>query len=645
MNPKTNGIAAVALRNVTTEGGFWGSRIETNRTVTLPIEYDQLKKTGRIDAFRLDWEGAQPNKRHRFWDSDVAKWIEAAAYSLATHPDEELEGLVDGVIDLIEKAQQPDGYLNSYYTVVEPENRWRNLRDWHELYCAGHLMEAAVAYFDATGRRKLLDIICRYADYIDEVFGPNEGQMRGYPGHQEIELALVKLYRTTGEERYLELSKFFIDERGQRPHYFDVEAERRSEDPRSHRHKSHEYTQSHLPVREQSRAVGHAVRACYMYAGMADVAAETGDQTLVAACKRLWQNLTEKQMYVTGGIGPSCHNEGFTCDYDLPNETAHAETCAAIALVFWAHRLLHLEPDSRYADVMERALYNGVLSGVSLDGRQFFYANPLAAYPGVSPLNPWGSIRGTDHYRRSDWFDCACCPPNVARLLASLGQYVYSVGENEVYVHLYVQSSAEINLGDHAVRIEQETNYPWDETVRFTVQPDEPMRFALALRIPGWCRGAGLKVNGETLDVTSITTRGYARIDRAWHPGDQVELMLPMPVERIESHPNVRQSAGCVALQRGPIVYCLEEVDNGPGLANVVLPRDAELAVAFDSELLEGVSVITGEALRRDPQDREGGLYRPVGLKKMRSFVFKAVPYYLWANREPGEMRVWIREG
>jgi DUF1680 family protein len=633
----------VVLNHVAIEGGFWGARVETNRTATLPIEYDQLKKTGRLDVWRLDWKEGQRPRPHIFWDSDIAKWIEAAAYSLSSHPDPELEKLIDEAVALMEKAQQPDGYMNTYFTVVEPDKRWTNLRDWHELYCAGHLMEGAVAYFQATGKRQFLDIMCRYADHIDRMFGPGEGQRRGYPGHPEIELGLVKLYRATGEERYLKLSKFFVDERGRQPHYYDLEARQRGEDPKKFWARTYQYNQSHLPIREQTEVVGHAVRACYLYAGAADIAAETGDETLLAACRRLWENLTQKRMYITAGIGPVHSNEGFTFDYDLPNDTAYAETCASIALVFWAHRMAHLETDSRYADVMEMALYNGILSGVSLDGEEFFYANPLAAYPEVNPYAhvPLG---GSKHYRRSEWFDCACCPPNLARLLASLGQYVYSSSAHEIYVHLYVQSQAKLNLNEQTIQIEQQTNYPWDEGIRLTVRPERPAQFTLALRVPGWCHGAELKVNGQALEVDAITRRGYAKIDRTWQPGDQVELSLPMPVERMEAHPQVRQDAGRVALQRGPLVYCLEEVDNGPNLADVVIPPGAEFSVAFDPQLLGGVAVISGEALRRDPQEWQGALYRPAGSKTTR-FAFKAIPYYAWANRQAGEMQVWLREG
>jgi DUF1680 family protein len=634
----------VPLQNVCITGGFWGPRVERNRTATIPAVYDQLKATGRIDAWKQVWaEDASPNPAlHYFWDSDVAKWIKAAACSLATHPGEALEARVDAVIDLIEPAQQGDGYLNTYFTAVKPEERWRNLRDQHELYCAGHLMEAATAYFQATGKHKLLDILIHYADHIDRRFGPNAGQVPGYPGHQEIELALVKLYRVTGEARYLKLARFFIDERGRQPHYYDIEAWARSEDPASFWAKTYEYNQSHVPVREQAAAVGHAVRGGYMYAGMADVAIETGDKTLLEACQRLWRNLTQRRMYVTGGVGATRQNEGHTFDYDLPNETGFAETCASIALVFWAHRMLQLEPDGQYADVMERALYNGFLSSISHNGRQFFYANPLAAYSGVSPRGATPGSR--EHYRRREWYTCACCPPNIARLLASLGQYVYSTGRDEMYVHLYARSTASAKLGERAVQIEQTTDYPWSESVHLAVRPDEPVQFTLALRIPEWCCGATLKVNSEPLDVTAVTKNGYAKVDRTWRPGDQIELTLPMEVKRIKAHPNVRQNAGQVALQRGSVVYCIEEVDNGRNLATITLPPDAELATVFDAGLLGGAVVITGEALRTATEGWENELYMPAQPTAMERVPFKAIPYSLWANCEPGEMRVWIRE-
>lgn len=632
-------MLSVPFTKVTVKDGFWQPRIETNRRVTLPIEYRQCKRTGRIDAWDLNWKPGEPKQPHYYWDSDVAKWLEAAAYSLATHSDPKLEARVDDMIARIAKAQQPDGYLNIYFTVVAPEKRWTNLRDWHELYCAGHLMEAAVAYHAATGKRLLLDVLCRYADHIAAVFGPRAGQKRGYPGHEEVELALCKLHRATGERRYLELAKFFVDERGRRPNYFDLEAQARGDTPLA----DYETRQAHRPVREQDAAEGHAVRALYLYSGMADLAAATGDGSLLAACRRLWKSVTGRRLYVTGGVGSSRKEERFTFDYDLPNETAYAETCASIALVFFAHRMLHLEADSRYADVMEQTLYNGVLSGVSLDGKKFFYANPLAVFPEAFRRRP-GEGSGHLAPTRQEWFDCSCCPPNIARLLASFGGYVYSASAHEAYVHLYVGGAAEFSLGGVQVTLRQTTAYPWRETVRIDVAPQSPLRFALALRIPGWCRGARLRVNGKTVELARTTRRGYARIAREWTRGDRVELTLPMPVERIEAHPRVRMNHGFVALRRGPVVYCLEEVDNGANLAALSLPREAKLRAVFNRRLLGGAVAITGRLQRRLADGWDGALYRPRGATRERSVSFRAVPYCLWNNRGDGEMRVWIRE-
>ena len=634
-------IAPVALSQVRLTDGFWAERTRINREVTLPIEYEHCKKTGRIDAWRLQWKKGAPNPPHKFWDSDVAKWIEAAAYSLTTHPDENLEALADGVIELISKAQQPDGYLNVHFTVVEPEKRWSNLRQDHELYCAGHLMEAAVAYYRATGKRKLLEVLCRYADLIDKTFGPRAGQKRGYPGHEEIELALVKLHRATGEERYLRLSKFFIDQRGTQPHYFDLEAARQTQHatPPHWRPGAHDYNQAHMPVREQKTAEGHAVRACYLYAAMADVAIETGDRELLMACRRIWRNIVERRMYIHGGVGSSRFGERFTLDYDLPNEDAYAETCAAIALVFFAHRMLQADPDAQYADVIEQALYNGIISGVSYDGTKFFYDNLLAVHPDYYKFSgqkaPW----------RQEWFGCACCPPNLARLLASLGGYVYSEGKNVVWVHLYASSRAELVVGQHRVVLEQKTGYPWKEKIRIRVRPDSPLPFTLAVRIPGWCRKASVTINSKPLALGNVTKKGYAHIKRKWQKGDTVELTLPMPVERIEAHPKVRHDAGRVALQRGPVLYCLEEVDNGKNLNAIVLPRDAAVRARVDRALFGGVPVLAANALRRDARNWGRDLYRPFGSTKMCKTAIKAIPYFLWANRGLGEMLVWIPTG
>ena len=565
--------------------------------------------------------------------------------------------MVEEVASLIAGAQQPDGYLNVYFTVVRPEMRWANLGMWHELYCAGHLIEAAIAYHQATGKRKLLDAVCRYADHIDSQFGP--GKREGCPGHQEIELALVKLYRATGEQRYRDLARFFLDQRGSSPSFFQRELDALDpEDSRMNRHflgegdvfdprRSAELARdilartstehaligrlalwAHLPVREQSEVVGHAVRAMYMYCAMADVAAETEDAAMLRACERLWKSVCERRMYVTGGIGPSSHNEGFTSDYDLPNASAYAETCAAIGLVFWNHRLLQLECDGRYADVMERALYNGAVGGVSLDGETFFYVNPLES-------------RGDAH--RQPWFSVSCCPPNIARLVASVGQYVYSESRSAACVHLYVQGRGELDLGGRKVMIEQKTGYPWKEKVTIAVRPQKAAEFTLALRIPGWCRAPRAKLCGRSLRLAPLVTKGYARIRRRWNPGDTIELTLPMPAERVEANPAVDADAGRVALQRGPLIYCLEEVDNGANLNDLVLPREAKLSARFDRNRLGGVVVIRGRARRMDRASWKRALYRFAGSGR-RSVTLEAVPYCVWDNRAPGEMLAWIRE-
>ncbi|MBC8077565.1 MAG: glycoside hydrolase family 127 protein [Chloroflexales bacterium] len=621
-------LTPVPFTHVTVDDAFWAPRIAANRQATLPAEYEQCLVTGRIDSLRLTWQKGDEPVPHVFWDSDVAKWLEAASYSLATHPDPALDALVDEVVALVVSAQQPDGYLNVHFTVVEPDQRWANLRDAHELYCAGHLIEAAVAHFHATGKRPLLDAVRRYADYIATVFGTGPDQRRGYCGHQEIELALVKLYHTTGERHYLDLASYFIDERGRAPHYFDLEAVARGDDPKKFWAKTYAYNQSHAPVREQAEVVGHSVRAMYMYCAMADLAGELGDETLLAACERLWLNVCGRRMYVTGGIGSLRSSEGFSVDYDLPNPTAYAETCAAIGLVLWNWRLLQLRCDGRYADVMERALYNGVLSGVSLDGTHFFYDNPLSSV-------------GLHH--RVEWFDCACCPPNLARLLASFGQLIYSQGEREAAVHLYVAGSGQLLIGDTPVTLRQQTRYPWDGAVAISVELVQPTRFALRLRVPGWCRGARITLNGEPV-LDAPLEAGYVLLDREWRSGDTVELDLPMPVERVRANPNVGHDAGRAALQRGPLVYCLEAVDNDVPPQRIVLPKDTPLDARFAPELLGGVAVITGDALAADDTTWQGQLYGTHG-ETLVPATITAVPYYAWDNREPGAMEVWLREG
>jgi uncharacterized protein len=636
----------VPLQQVKIEKGFWEERQTKNRETTIPAIYDKMEETGRIKSWELDPNREKPKFNpvvHMFWDSDTGKWLESVGYSLATHPDPDLQKIADDLINAIEKAQLEDGYLNTYFPVVDPDGQWKDLRDWHEMYNAGHLIEGAVAYFQATGQRKMLDVLIRFADHIDERFGKDDGKKRGYPGHPELELALVKLYRETGEKRYLDLATYFINERGQDPSYFDIEANERGENREDFWAQTYRYCQAHAPIREHEGATGHSVRACYLYAGIADVALETDNAELLEVSRLIWDDLTQHQMYVTGGLGPAITNEGFTFAYDFPTETAYAETCASIALAFWAHRMFHLDPNSRYIDVMELAIYNGSLSGVSYEGDEFFYANPLASYPNVNPYEKYSGILTDQYYRRSEWFYCPCCPPNLSRLVASIGEYTYSQAGNRVYAHLYHDNTVSLDINGQSIKLEQSTNYPWDETINFTIHTDEATQFELALRIPKWCYSHHVSINGEAQSVTS--EKGYIVLSRKWSEGDNVELTLSMPVERIASHPEVRQAAGQIALQRGPIIYCLEQVDNGARLANVVIPDSVVLESSFDENLFNGVTVIMGDALRVELAKESVELYRHRSQEEVKHtpFTFRAIPYYLWANREPGEMRVWIR--
>jgi DUF1680 family protein len=647
-NPAFTPMSAVPFTRVVIDDGFWSPRLETNRKVTIPYVQSMSEKTGRFDSFGLTetdleggWKFGMPNPPI-YWDSDVAKWIEAASYSLATHPDAKLAEKVGEVIELIAASQQDDGYLNVHFTAIDPDGRWSNLRDLHELYCAGHLIEAAVAHFDATGKRTLLDPMIRYTDYIASTFGPGPEKRRGYPGHEEIELALVRLWKTTGEKRFLDLASYFIDERGQAPHYFDIESDERNEDEKNVDEwphsigRRHDVKQAHLPVREQTTAEGHSVRAMYLYDGMAGVAAGTGDEGLMAACRALWDNVTNRRMYITGGVGSTSEGERFTVDHDLPSDTAYAETCASIGLANWATRMLQEEGDSQYADELERVLYNGFLSGVSLSGDTFFYANLLE----VDPQAPYFRKRERIKPFRQGWFDTACCPPNVIRTLAALGQYIYSENSEGVTVHLYVSGQVTAHIGDTVVKIKQETSYPWDGDVAIKVELDQPAKFALRLRIPGWCNDATLEINGSPVQLQ--TERGYAIMHRVWKTGDSVALRLVMPVERIYSDRRVSSSAGKVALQRGPIVYCLEEIDNNAGLNAVILPRDAELKSDFEESLLGGVATISASAQKIGKY--AGDSLYSANRGTLTATTVKAVPYALWGNREQGEMLVWINE-
>jgi uncharacterized protein len=620
--------------------GFWGERIDAVAAKTVRILYDRCVSAGMLD--QIDPSRPVPELRipyhvrdgftagtvttQMFWDSDIAKTIEAAAYALYRKRNPEIEALMDEVIDMYRRLQQPDGYCSSWYIRMQPGRRWTNLRDCHELYCAGHMIEAAVAYAQATGKRTLLEVMCRYADHIATVFGPNEGQLRGYCGHEEIELALVKLARETGEQKYMDLAKFFIDERGQQPHYFDEEAIRDGRNPKDFHFKTHEYNQSHLPVREQTKVVGHAVRAMYLYSGMADVAAEYGDDTLTDALEILWDDLTGKQMYLTGGIGPAAANEGFTAAYDLPNDTAYAETCASVGLVFWASRMLGREPNRRFADVMEQALYNGALAGLSLDGATFFYENPLESAGG---------------HHRWIWHHCPCCPPNIARLIGAIGTYMYGVSDTAIAIHLYGESTARLNVGGKQVTITQEGDYPWAETVTLRVGVAGPVRFALHLRVPDWARGATVAINGGAAQAAE-GEGGYVTLDRDWADGDSVVLHMPMEARVMWPHPRIKADTGRVAIMRGPLVYCAEGADNGADLDMMALPaRLSGVQTAKVAELGGAVAMDVQALVERDSD--WGNTMYTTAPPKAQTAVRRFVPYHLWDNRAPGEMRVWVR--
>ena len=621
------GIRQVPFTQVYFEDNFWQPRIETNRTVSIPSAFRKCEETGRMDNFAL--AGGLIRGEHKgdypFDDTDVYKVIEGASYSLATHPDPDLDKYLDRIIALIAAAQEDDGYLYTCRTnQCARLERWMGKERWeklnsHELYNCGHLYEAAVAHYQATGKRTLLDVALKNADLVRRDFGPGPGQRRCPSGHPIIEMALVKLYLVTGNRAYLDLANFFIEETG------------RGRDG----HKLSPYSQDHKPIVDQDEMVGHAVRAGYLYSGVADVARLAGNEPYQTALDRLWENLVSKKLYLTGGMGARGAGEGFGDNYELPNMTAYCETCASIANVYWNYRMFLLSGDAKYIDVLERALYNGVLSGVSLSGDRFFYDNPLES---------------NGSHERAPWFGCACCPGNITRFIPSVPGYVYAIGWNEVYVNLFVAGRAAFPGGGEELEIVQKTGYPWRGGVELTVLPNRERNFTLLVRIPGWARsepvpgdlytfdsagrpGVALSVNGKPVGLR--LEKGYARIERKWKRGDRVSLTLPLPVRTVRTDSRVEDDRGKVALERGPVVYCLEGRDQPGGhVRNAFLPGAEGISAKFRKDFLGGAVVLEGKCgfQEKDAQGRP----HPVNRK------FKAIPYALWNNRGRDEMLVWI---
>lgn len=617
----------LSLTQVRIIDDFWDERLRVNHERSLPKQHELCERTGRFDALKLQWKPGAPNRPHPYWDSDVAKWLEAACYACQIRPDEKLRAQIDEVVQLFVGAQQPDGYLNSFFSVIDQDRRWKNLRFNHELYCAGHIFEAAVAHHELTGTRDLLDVACRFADYIDSVFGLKEGQIPGYCGHQEIELALIRLYKATGEKRYLDLSSYFVEQRGQQPNYFEVE--------RSEIHSDmlpldapHAYFQAHLPIREQTEAVGHAVRATYYYSGVADIARENNDESLFKAVERLWQNVVHQKLYVTGGIGSTWQGEAFTPNYDLPNERAYCETCASVSLIFWAHRMLQHSGQATYAHVIERSLYNGALAGMSLDGESFFYQNPLATY---------------GNHERQTWFECSCCPSNLSRLLASIGSYIYAAADDELRVHLYVGSESAFSLKNGVSgTIKQSNNTPWQGDVRFDLELAEAGSFKLSLRIPEWATGFEIQINGEKIAPT--VDRDYITLDRAWDRQTTIELKLNLIAQRIYAHEKIIGNAGQVALQRGPFVYCIEDADLNASALEVRISADAPITEHTTDTLSEkGLVVLETAGIVQLPPEGNALYFTRKSTRTIPTCV-RAIPYYAWGNRKSGPMRVWIPE-
>ena len=627
-------IKSIPWKNTKVNGGLMKERQETIAHKTLNHVFEQYEKKGRIGA--ANWQNGMPNKPHYYYDSDVAKLIEAAAYSMVQFPDFELKNKIEKVIDNFISIQEADGYLNSYFHNVAPEEKWTDLRIKHELYCAGHLIEAAVAWNLATGENKLLNAMCRYADLICEKFGTKEGQIRSWPGHQEIELALIKLYHLTNEKKYLDTAEFFVQDRGSDEAYWLDEAQKMGLDIDNVKNTFLNF-QAHLPTKQQDTAEGHAVRAGYFFTAMADIVLETGDQELWKSCKAIWRNIVDKRMNVAGGIGSDWLGEMFTFDYDLTEEYYY-ETCAQISLFFFAWRMFLNEQKSEYVDIMELTLYNSILSGIDTSGKAFFYSNPLVNFKrnykyGRNMPKHWGApVRLED-------FNCSCCPPNISRFVASISQYIYAYSCDSIWVNLFIDSEVELDLPDGALMLKMETEYPWDENVSIKVSSKNPLTCKLHIRIPAWAREFRLQINGQSVEY--VLKNGYAVIERQWSTDDKIDLCLPMPVEMLEAHPAVRQAAGKTALKRGPIVYCIEEIDNGDDIFNVTVPANTKFSIKQENIAGFELPALKFQAEKRIAKCNEA-LYHPINTD-YKIFEATAIPYFMWANRGENEMAVWLK--
>lgn len=631
---------SIDLNKTVLKDSFWTPYQKLVTEVVLPYqekilndEIPEAEKSHALANFRIA-AGLEEGDFYGmvFQDSDVAKWLEAAAYSLSVYPDPELEKRADEVISVIEKAQQPDGYLDTYFTIKEPEHRWKDLLEGHELYCMGHMMEAAAAYYEVTGKDALLKVAERMTDQIRSVFGPDKRY--GIPGHEEVEVGLMRLYQATGEMKYRDLASYFVDARGTAPDFFTEEAKNRDFEIFHMNPENRDYNQTFAPVREQKSAKGHAVRAVYLYRAMADLAAASGDESLYQACKNLWRDILEKKLYVTGAIGASGEWESFSVDYDLPPDRAYAETCAQVGMVFWAKSMLNIEAKGEYADIMELCLYNSTISGMQMDGKHFFYVNPLEVNPGLS-----GEVFGMRHVlpQRPGWYECACCPPNLARMILSLGKYCWSEGEDTIYSHLMIGQQAHLAHAD----IQVESRYPWEGKAAYRITPKDASEFCLAIHIPGYIKSSELTVTCNQEQQEAVLRDGYLYLKRKWSEGDLVELEFPMNIRRLYGTVRVRDTAGQTALMRGPIVYCFEGADNGEQLQALILPRDCEITAKEETKgILKGSISLHMKGLR----EKDSSLLYSENPPETSEMPLKAIPYYLWGNRGQNQMRVWIRE-